>query len=128
NRLMFQNIGLKKTGRRNLRFPMYSGTDVQNALSPAQKNSSTKSNMFGSGFADGKPVTIGCSYKGRVWSRDQGVIDKFTDWCAKIGAKLIDNGINTEHIIDSVMIPREIQILPEKQWLSIDWPDELYAR
>ena len=34
NRLIFQNVGVKKHGRRNLRYAMYTGADVAEALSP----------------------------------------------------------------------------------------------
>ena len=54
--------GLKKHGRRNLRYSMYSGSDVGMALDSAQKATSTKSNLTGTGYEEGKPVNIGCSY------------------------------------------------------------------
>jgi superfamily II DNA or RNA helicase len=128
NRLTFQNIGLKKPGRRNLRYSMYTGGDVGNALSPAQKSTSTKSNVSGGGFAGGEPVSFGCSYKGRIWTKDQGVIQRFMKWCDTIGAKLIDSSISTDDIIDSVLIPREVDKVPDVQVVSIDWPDELLVR
>ena len=125
SRLVFQNIGLKRHGRRNLRYSMYTGTDVSNALSPAHKTNSTKSNVFGGGFADGHPVTMGCSYKGRVWSRDQGTIQRFLHWCDAVGRKLLDASIDTEQIIDNVLIPQEIDQLPDTEVLCIDWPRQL---
>lgn len=128
SRLAFQNIGLKRPGRRNLRYSMYTGADVATALSPAAKSTSTKSNVFGSGFERGERTTIGCSYKGRVWSKDQGPVQRFLTWCDGVGAKLIDSSINTEKIIDSVLIPREVDQVPEVQYLSIDWPDEFLVR
>ena len=36
-RLVFQNVGVRKYGRRNLRFAMYTGSDVAEALSLAEK-------------------------------------------------------------------------------------------
>lgn len=127
-RLMFQNIGLKRHGRRNLRYSMYSGSDVANALTPAQKASSTKSNVFGNGFEKGHPVTVGCSYKGRIWSREQGSIQRLLSWCDEAGLKLNDSSINTEQIIENVLIPKPIGRVPDRQILCIDWPRELLDR
>src|SRR5271157_275796 len=67
-RLVFQNIGVRKVGRRNLRYAMYTGAEVEQALTIAEKAGSVKSNLSGSGYEDGQPVTIGCSYKGCIWS------------------------------------------------------------
>ncbi len=128
SRLVFQNIGLKKPGRRNLRYSMYTGADVAQALSPAQKATSTKSNVYGGGYENGMPVSIGCSYKGRIWSKDQGPIFRFIKWCDKIGEKVINTSINTDEIIDNVLIPVVVEEVPDKEVLAIDWPIELLQR
>jgi len=124
-RLVFQQIGVRKIGRRNLRFAMYTGADVKQALSQTERAGSVKSNLSGSGFEEGRPVTIGCSYKGRVWSKEFGPIRKFIDWCAVVGGKLADSGIDTTQIIDNVLIPEDVERLPGTMVLSIDWPIEL---
>lgn len=128
SRLVFQNIGLKKPGRRNLRYSMYTGADVAQALSPAQKATSTKSNVYGGGYENGMPVSIGCSYKGRIWSKDQGPIFLFIKWCDRIGEKVINTEINTDEIIDNVLIPVVVEEVPDKEVLAIDWPIELLQR
>lgn len=127
-RLMFQNIGLKRHGRRNLRYSMYSGADVATALTPAMKANSTKSNVSGGGYEGGHPVSIGCSYKGRFWSKDQGSIQRFLEWCDGIGEKLNDESIDTDKIIENVLIPRPIGQLPDMSILCIDWPVEILHR
>jgi hypothetical protein len=128
-RLLFQNVGLKKHGgRRSLSFSMYSGTDVATALSAQQRAASTKSNVSGNGFEHGQPTTIGCSYKGRVWSRDQGHLIAFVQWARAIGRKLHDSSINTEDIIEHVMIPRIVTEFPDKAVICLDWPRELLDR
>lgn len=128
-RLVFQNVGLKKYGgRRALSFSMYSGTDVATALSPQQRAVSTKSNVSGSGFEHGQPTTIGCSYKGRVWSRDQGHLTEFIRWARAIGEKLNDASISTEDVIEHVMVPRAVIEFPDKTVLCLDWPRELLDR
>ena len=124
-RLVFQQIGVKKFGRRNLRYAKYTGADVKQALSASQTTGSVKSDLTGTGYELGGPVTVGCSYKGRVWSREQGTVQGFVHWCGNIGRKLIDDSIDTSSIIDNVMIPDEVSAIPEGSVLSLEWPVEL---
>jgi len=125
NRLIFQNVGVRKHGRRNLRFALYTGSDVAEALSISDRAGSVKSNLSGSGWENGKPVTIGCSYKGRIWARDPGSVPELIEWCESVGDKLMDNSIDTAQIIANVLIPEEVPALPDSKILSIEWPIEL---
>ena len=128
NRLIFQNIGVKKHGRRNLRYAMYTGADVANALSISEQAGSIKSNLSGTGWEDGKPISIGCSYKGRVWSREQGPIPRFVQWCENVGSKIIDTSIDTREIIANVLIPEEVFSLPDTEVMALEWPVELLLK
>lgn len=125
NRLTFQNIGVRKYGRRNLRYALYTGADVREALSLTESGSSIKNNLQGSGWEGGEPVNIGCSFKGRVWCKEQGTVPKFLEWCTGVGRKLQDESIDTGTIIDNVLIPEEVDSLPSGTVLSIEWPVEL---
>jgi len=125
-RLVFQNIGVTKHGRRNLSYAMYTGSDVRQALSLSEKSGSRKSNLKGSGWDRGKQVNIGCSYKGRVWALDKGTVPNFIKWCEYQGDKLIDDTIDTKKIIDNVLIPDEVFELPKQNVLGIEWPIELF--
>jgi hypothetical protein len=104
---------------------MYTGSDVKEALTASQKAGSVKSNLSGTGYEMGQPVTIGCSYKGRVWSREQGPVPRFIRWCAGIGKKLIDESIDTSAIIENVLIPEEVDTLPDATLLALEWPMEI---
>ena len=128
NRLIFQNVGVKKHGRRNLRYAMYTGADVAEALSLSEKAGSVKSNLSGTGWEDGRPVTIGCSYKGRVWSREQGSVPRLVKWCEHVGAKIVDSMIDTGQIIAHVLIPEEQERLPDKPVFGLEWPIELLGQ
>lgn len=127
NRLIFQNVGLKKPGRRNLGYAMYTGSDVAEALSIAERGASVKNNMSGTGWEGGRHIAIGCSAKGRVWSREQGPINRFSQWCDRLGDKLLDASIRTEDIIKNVLIPTAVTELPDAEVLSFEWPYELLA-
>jgi len=124
-RLVFNNLGVSKHGRRNLSYAMYTGSDVKRALGEAEKSGSRKSNLTGHGWENGAQITIGCSYKGRVWSRDVGTIPKFIRWAENVGAKLVDSTIDTKDIIDNVLIPEEATAVPDTRILGMEWPIEL---
>lgn len=126
-RLVFNNLGVTKHGRRNLSFAMYTGADVKQALSETEKQGSRKSNVSGYGWEDGRQITIGCSYKGRVWSKAAGTIPAFIRWAEGVGAKIVDDTIDTKSVIANVLIPEYVAQLPGCEALSIDWPVELYA-
>jgi superfamily II DNA or RNA helicase len=128
NRLIFQNVGVRKYGRRNLRFAMYTGADVAEALSISEKGGSVKSNVSGTGWENGAFVTIGCSYKGRVWTREPGSIPQLNRWCEAVGSKILDASIDTKDIIKNVLIPKEVTALPDKSILSVEWPVEILGQ
>lgn len=125
NRLMFQSLGVKKHGRRNLSFAMYTGADVALALGVSERAGSVKNNVSGTGWEEGNRIAIGCSYKGRVWSREQGSIPSLIRWCKAIGSKLMDDTINVADIIANVLIPQEVDRLPDVTVLTVEWPAEL---
>lgn len=124
-RLVFNNLGVSKHGRRNLSYAMYTGADVRQALGLSEKAGSRKANISGIGWENGKQVTIGCSYKGRVWSKDAGTIPELVEWAKNVGDKVTDKTISTADIIDNVLIPDEIKVLPKVPVLGIEWPFEL---
>lgn len=125
-RLIFQNLGVSKHGRRNLSYAMYTGADVRTALSLTETGGgSRKSNLSGSGWELGKQITIGCSRKGRVWSKKAGTIPEFVDWAKNVGRKIKDESIDTAKIIENVLIPEEIHNLPDLTVLGIEWPYEI---
>lgn len=124
-RLIFQNVGVKKHGRRNLSYASYSGAEVVTALGLAEKSGSVKAVLSGQGWEAGKQITIGCSAKGRVWSREQGSIPRFNEWSELIGDKLRDPSIDTAKLIDNVLLPQVVELIPEAELFSIDWPIEI---
>lgn len=124
-RLLFQNIGLKKHGRRNLSYAMYTGAQVAEALGLSETAGASKSNLSGIGWEEGKQISIGCSAKGRIWSREQGSIPRFNDWCEGVGDKLRDASIDMKDLLANVLIPTEVQTLPDAEVMSIEWPLEM---
>ena len=127
-RLILQQVGLLNNGSRNLRYSMFTGSDVEDAISRVITGRSTKSNIFGSGFRDGRPVEFGCSRKGKMWGREFGSLTGWKEWCDGLGLRLVDDTIDTEAIIGNVLIPRNQITLPDKQPWFIDWPVKLLSR
>lgn len=126
NRLIFNNIGLRKYGRRNMSFAMYTGADVRQALTQVETANATKSNLDGRGWEGGAVVAPGCSAKGRVWSKSQGTIPQWIKWCKPVGRKLLDPTIDVDQILQNLLVPTEIENeFPGEQILSVDWPTEL---
>ncbi len=128
NRLIFTNIGVRKHGRRNLSYASYTGAAVLSQLSLAEKSGSVKAMLSGTGWEQGRQISIGCSAKGRVWSREQGTVPRLNEWCEALGDKVLDTTIDPSKLIDHVLIPTEIASLPDTELLAIDWPVDLMRR
>ncbi|MBN45658.1 MULTISPECIES: DEAD/DEAH box helicase [unclassified Methylophaga] len=123
-RINFQNIGLNRD-RRELRYVMYSGSDLKEALSQLETRRARKSNLFAKGFEGGALVTVGCSHKGKVWAMESKSINVWIEWCKRIGKKVLDESINTNEILKTAMQSETIKTLPAIPIINIDWPDTL---
>lgn len=126
NRVSLQNVGLKEFLNRKIRFTMRVGTDIQDALSIAEQQRGEKAFVFGSGYEEGEKITIGCSYKGRVWSYLRNDLRGFVDWCNNLGKKLIDESIDPNQVLRDTLIPEIIVDIPELNPTHIDWDDNFY--
>jgi hypothetical protein len=102
------------------------GTDIEPALTRAQVNRAKKSHVFGVGYEDGNPTTIGCSYKGRIWSQIRNDVDVFIKWCEKVGRKLLDEGIDPEQVLRGAIVPKSISERPAIFPVCIDWSSDMY--
>ena len=88
DRLRLQNVGLIEQLGRFIRFIMRAGSDIEAGLTHAQREQVVKSNIFGFGYDEnGEIITIGCSYKGRIWSRCKADLNELREWCGDVGKK-----------------------------------------
>lgn len=126
NRLKLQNVGLIEQLAKLVRYTMRSGSDVGSGLTEAQKQSVVKANIFGSGYEYGARTSVGCSYKGRIWSRRKTNIEALTKWCSAIGKKVIDESINPDKVLEGTLIPESISERPRLIPISIEWSVEIY--
>ena len=127
NRLKLQNVGLIRQLGRLIRYTMRAGSDVEPGLSESQRRHAFKSNIFGMGYELGSKTSIGCSYKGRIWSRRVGNIESLARWCNHIGTKVIDDEIDPDEVLKGTLVPVTILSRPRKMPFFIDWPAEMYV-
>ncbi|TAX26710.1 DEAD/DEAH box helicase [Rhizobium leguminosarum] len=124
-RLVLHNVGLSSLSR-NVRYQMFAGLDVRNAIDPLQQQSKRKSNITGVGYEEGKRRSVGCSRKGKIWSLSSGTLADWIDWCDGIGRKLVDVAARHDDFLRHTLIPRAIVELPASEALLVDWPDQLF--
>lgn len=120
------NLGLKSHLDGPISFTMYAGNGIVKGLSEIDKGMHS-SNLFGTGYEDGEKITIGCSNKGRVWTKLVKSIPDYCEWCDKTGVKLLDETIDTKNIFDFIQKPERISKFPEaKIPISIKWHEKFY--
>jgi len=129
NRLLLQTLGLTHAVGRLIRFTMLVGADIHSGLAEAQTQTKVKTNVFASGFQAGQLVTVGCSLKGRIWSRRSadGLLE-WVEWCKSIGTQLQDATFSEQNILDNSIVPEDISQRPALVPLAIEWPDGIYER
>lgn len=125
-RISLQNVGLKEFLNRKIRFTMRVGTDIEEALSISEQQSGQKAFVFGSAYEDGNKVTLGCSYKGRIWSYLKGDLKEFIEWCKIIGGKLINEDIDPNQILRETLMPRVVEEIPKVFPTHVDWDESIY--
>lgn len=124
NRLMLANVGLNSAINGPIRYKMFTGIDIVGAISESQKGNSYKSNLFGMGYDGNEKVSIGCSYKGTVWSRWVDTVDVWKEWCLKVYKKINNPQINSQEVLNGVLQPQIINQRPQSYAYRIDWPNE----
>lgn len=127
NRLRLQNVGLINQFGKLIKYTMRAGSDIESGLSEIQKNLVRKANIFGAGYEDGRKTTIGCSYKGRIWSRKAGNLEELIEWCSAVGRKVTNTAINPDEVLAGTLVSEIITASPLKTPVWIDWPDVIYT-
>ncbi|WEK52939.1 MAG: DEAD/DEAH box helicase family protein [Candidatus Cohnella colombiensis] len=122
NRIRLQNVGLKLFLGRDIRFRMSVGSDVGEALTLAEKQNGQKAFVVGAGYEGGNKVNIGCSYKGRIWTKKEGDLLEFKEWCFNVGEKLVNDELDPNTILRETLIPEKVIIRPPlfPIWIELD--------
>lgn len=111
-RLVFASVGLNSAIDGPVRYKMFAGIDVAEGISESNKNNCYKSNIFGIGYEGDGRISIGCSYKGKIWSRWVENISFWKNWCNKIMEKILDEN-NDSIILENVLVPEVISEVPK---------------
>ena len=126
NRLILQNVGLLTLGKL-IRYILRTGPDVEAGLSELDKRKSSKANVFGVGYESGEEISIGCSYKGRVWSRRVANLKTLTQWCSLVGSKVINKSIDPDQVLRGTLVKVPIDKRPALMPIGISWPHQIYC-
>lgn len=127
NRLVPTNVGLIDVRSRARRFSMHVGADVSEGFPTVEAQTKTKTNIFATGYEDGRAVSFGGSLKGRVWSRRAArSLAEWVEWCDHVGAKIIDAGTSVDEVMRGFIRPQEVRERPALMVLAVDWPIDLY--
>ena len=125
-RTKLQNVGLRLFLGKDIRFRMSVGSDVGEALSIAEKQRGEKAFVIGVGYENGEPINIGCSYKGRIWTKLVGDLGHFKNWCINVGKKLANDDLDPNQILRETLIPKLVIERPKIFPVWIDWDVEMY--
>jgi superfamily II DNA or RNA helicase len=124
NRLLLTNLGISHAFGKNIRYTMFMGTDIAEGLNAASLSNRKMSNVFGLGYENDELTTIGCSFKGRVWSQKIAYdLSEWVDWCAHIGSKMKDSSVEVDGIFKRLIRARRIQKRPPLVPIMIVWPE-----
>ena len=124
--LVIRNLGMTHRQGRGTRYSMLMGIDVSDGLDSLKRVERIQNNIFGSGFEDGEPRTLGCSIKGTFWSQAKmRDMTDWTRWCHRLGELLTNESIPTSAAFASAMVPKQIDQRPDAHPLVIHWPDSV---
>lgn len=126
NRLRLFSIGLRRQLGRLIRYVKHAGSDVAQGISDAQTRNVIRTDYFGAGYADGARTSIGCSRKGRIWSRRVVNVEVLIRWLHSIGTKILDDSIDPDTILNKALKPQMVMERPRKFPIRIDWPEVFY--
>lgn len=128
HRFKLQNVGLTEVIGKLIRFVMRVGSDIEPALSRSQIQRGKKAMIFGSGYENGSPISIGCSFKGRIWSRRKNDISTFVEWCKHVGNKITNEDIDADEVLRGALVPKAVSERPQLFPFLIDWGTDIYSQ
>lgn len=127
NRLMITNFGLKQRLVGPIRYRQYIGLDVGQGLKDRITENSYAAMLFGTGYENAEHTSVGCSLKGKIWSRDGGSLAEWAKWCNHVGVKIVNPAIDVEKIFEGVLFPEQLKVLPtDKNIIMADWSDYIF--
>lgn len=126
NRIRLFNVGARLPQGKDISFQSYFGSSVQDGLDLLSQHKLLKNNLFGLGFKNGEKTSVGCSNKGRIWSRERADLLHFKKWCDEIGKIVSDESIDTNVILTNTLKEEKLKAFPSECPIGIDWNPEIY--
>lgn len=128
DRLIPTNIGLLDARDRDKRFSMHVGSDVETALTEAERTHKANTHVAAKAIENGDRVTIAASLSGRFWSmRSAPNLADWCHWCEEQGAKLRDSSVDIHSLFRDMIIPVDVKERPPYPLLALEWPWDLYT-
>ena len=129
-RVTLMNLGLRHSVSRAIRFTMFVGADILEALSQAHQAGRLKSNTFGRGYRNGERASIGCSHRGRIWSYQIAAdISKWRKWCHTVADQVLDESISfDDDILPYLLKLKEVLSRPGRVPILVEWWEDLLKR
>lgn len=122
--LKLQNVGLSRA-RKDLRFTMHVGRDINAVVNEIQNGAARKSNIFATGFENGQSTTIGCSHKGKIWEMNSDSVIYWIEWCKRISMKLNNSSIRSSDVLRDVMRSEKIEGRWPNGLFYADWSESI---
>lgn len=126
NRLRLFNVGARLPQGKDISFQSYFGRSVQDGLDLLSQGKLLKNNIFGVGFKNGHKTSIGCSSKGKVWSRERADLWHFQEWCDEVGKMIMNDNIDTNIVLKNTLNFVAMEKFPNIYPIAIDWNPEIY--
>lgn len=125
-RLRLFNVGARLPQGKDISFQSYYGRSVQDGLDLLSQGKLLKNNLFGVGFKNGNTTSIGCSYNGKIWSRERNDLQHYQKWCDEIGNIIFDERIDTNVVLENMLSLEILQKWPKAHPISMDWNPNMY--
>lgn len=125
-RLRLFNVGARLPRGKDISFQSYYGSSVQDGIDQLAQGKLQKNNLFGVGFKNGNLTSIGCSCKGKVWSRERADLLHFQTWCKEVGRYIADESIDTNVVLQNTLQFEKISSFKNVTPIGIDWNPNVY--
>lgn len=125
-RLMLTNVGTRRPQGKDISFQSFFGSSVQDGIDNLTSGKLAKNNIFGIGYRNGHKVSLGCSLKGKLWSRERANLYAFKNWCHEMGDMITNETIDTDTVLKNTLKIEKIIQYPEATPIGFDWPDGVY--
>lgn len=126
-RLRLFNVGARLPRGKDISFQSYYGSSVQDGLDLLTQGRLQKNNLFGVGYKNGSLTSIGCSSKGKVWSRERADLQHFQKWCKEIGKIISDESIDSNIVLQNTLRFEQMTTFKgDSHPISLDWNPEIY--